>query len=233
MKKKVLLTLAAAMAVTSVSFASPLSNYDKGSLAIDLNMSISPKLESGESIDAKSRLGAGISYGIGNKFAVQYNYSDNKSKNTPFEEDDGTNYAIGTLNAQVTGQQFNLLYQINPNISAFAGWTKSKLKVNSTFEYGDGSGPLGNGSTTDKESQNGYQVGFIGQTKLADNLTGWALIGAGNKVNAYEIGVGYDLAKNTEFNVFYRQTKYKDFGDSDDKYDVKTKGLGAGLTFKF
>jgi len=79
MKKKVLLALAAAMAITSVSFASPLSNYEKGSVAIDLNTTISPDVEIREaeydylkSVDAKSRLGTGITYGIGDKLALQY-----------------------------------------------------------------------------------------------------------------------------------------------------------------
>lgn len=232
MKKKVLLTVAAAMAVTSVAFASPLTNYDKGSLAIDLNTSISPEMESGGTVDAKSRLGAGITYGIGNKMALQYNYSDNKSKSFPDWFEVGSYDADGFATAQVTGHQLNVLYQINPNVSAFAGLTRSKLKYSGSYVLSDGSGPIGTLSASATQTENGYQVGFIGQTQLSEKLDGWALISAGNRVNAFEIGLGYEVAKNTDFNVFYRQTKYKDFG-VDESVDVKMKGLGAGLTFKF
>lgn len=239
MKKKVLLTLAAAMAVTSVAFASPITNYEKGSLAIDLNTSISPKLElsvngMSESDDSKERLGAGISYGLGNKFALQYKYLDNKTKEYLVDEYIGSFYENMTLNARLTGHELNVLYQINPNVSAFAGWTRSTAKVTVTENYGPTPGYItDSASVSDERSKNGYQVGLVGQTKLADKLTGWASVSAGNRVNAYEIGVGYDVAQNTELNLFYREVKYKDFNYDDTKLDVKAKGLGAGVTFKF
>ncbi|WP_312201401.1 outer membrane beta-barrel protein [Anaerospora hongkongensis] len=240
MKKKVLLTLAAAMAVTSVAFASPLTNYDKGSLALDLNTSISPKAEltvdgMSESDDSKERLGAGISYGLGNKFALQYKFLDNKTQDyLLYEYSDPFNYDNLTFNAKLTGHELNVLYQINPNLSAYVGWTRSTLKATLTENYGPNPGNITESeSISDKRSNNGYQVGLVGQTKLADKLTGWASLSAGNKVNAYEIGVGYDVAQNTELNFFYREVKYKDFNYDDTKLDVKAKGLGAGVTFKF
>ena len=39
----------------------------------------------------------------------------------------------------------------------------------------------------------------------------WAKFGYGNTITQYELGVGYELAKNWEANVFYNDTKYKDF----------------------
>lgn len=239
MKKKVLLTLAAAMAVSSVSFASPLSNYDQGKLAIDLNTSISPKVElsSGDlsgNDDAKNRLGAAVTYGLGDKWAVQYKYLDNKSKTYAYEDIAPGDYESGTLNAQLSSHEFNVLYQLDPNISAFVGWTKASAKVNYSYQLGTSpSTIIETGSGTEKQSKNGYQIGLIGQTKLADKVTGWASVSAGNKITGYEIGVGYDMSEFTEFNVFYRNTKYKDFNIADEKFDVKTKGLGAGITFKF
>jgi hypothetical protein len=239
MKKKVLLTLAAAMAVTSVSFASPLTNYEKGSTAIDISSSISPKFEisaggvSG-SDDAKERLGAGVTYGLGNKFALQYTYLDNKTKEYLVYENMGFDYENATLNAKLTGHEINVLYQINPNVSAYVGMTRSKAKVTETDNYGPNPGNITDSeSYSESQTKNGYQVGLVGQTKLADKLTGWASVSAGNRVNAYEIGLGYDVAKNTELNLFYREVKYKDFDVYDTKVDVTTKGLRAGVTFKF
>lgn len=239
MKKKVLLTLAAAMAVTSVAFASPLTNYEKGSLALDINTSISPKLElsvngMSESDDSKERLGAGISYGLGNKFALQYKYLDNKTKEYLVDEYIGSFYENTTLNAKLTGHEINVLYQINPNVSAYVGVTRSTAKITVTENYGPTPGNITDSeSLSESQSKNGYQVGLVGQTKLADKLTGWASVSAGNRVNAYEVGLGYDVAKNTELNLFYREVKYKDFDAYSTTVDVTTKGLGAGVTFKF
>ncbi|WP_312421844.1 outer membrane beta-barrel protein [Anaerospora hongkongensis] len=239
MKKKVLLTVAAAMAVTSVAFASPLTNYEKGSTAIDISSSISPKFEisaggiSGTD-DSKERLGAGVTYGLGDKFALQYKYLDNKSNTYFLEVTEPGSYERSTDEFQLTGHQLNLLYQLNPNVSAFVGWTRGTAKDKWTYKAGPDAGDIvERTSGTESQSKSGYQVGFVGQTKLADNLTGWASISAGNKVNAYEIGIGYDVAQNTELNVFYRQIKYKDFSFGDVDFDVTTKGLGAGVTFKF
>ncbi len=239
MKKKVLFTLAAAMTISSVALASPLPNYEKGKLAIDVNTSISPKVEinagdlSGKD-DAKNRLGAAITYGLGDKWALQYKYSDNKTESYSYEETTPFDYESGTGNGQLSAHEFNVLYQLDPNISAFVGWTRASAKINWSYKYGpDASTITDSGSGTEKQSKSGYQIGLIGQTKLADKVTGWASVSAGNKITGYEIGVGYDMSKNTEFNVFYRDTKYKDFNIGGEKIDVKTKGLGAGVTFKF
>lgn len=235
MKKKVLATLAAALAVTSVSFASPLTNYDNGKVAIDLSRSISPKIEySGGNDDTKSRFAGGLTYGLGNKFAIQYKYADNKTKNYSLETSISTYYLKISTYQQYAAHEVNVLYQINPNVSAFAGWTKAIAKNNLSLDYGPSSSNITYSEKNSvKDSKNGLQMGIIGQTKLADHLTGWASVGAGTKLMSYEVGLGYDIAKNTEFNVFYRYNKYKEFNFGAEDLDVKTKGFGAGVTLKF
>lgn len=236
MKKQILLTLGLTMLLlTSLSFASPLDNYDQGNVAIDLSLSISPDIKMENStdsykLDAKNRLSTGITYGLGNKLAVQYKYADNKSKDDVYISPFGAGYLKQTASVGIEAHELNLLYQVNPNFSAFVGWTRATVKFNGASEWNDYVGNAGSVSGKESQSQNGYQVGVIGQTKLADNLTGWASLGAGNKILAYELGVGYDIAKNTELNLFYRHAKYKDFNDSG---NAITKGLGLGVTLKF
>lgn len=233
MKKKVLLALAAAMAVSSISFASPLSNYEKGNMAVDLNISLSPDVDiSGIDLDAKSRLGFGMTYGIGDKLALQYKYADNKTKDYSYLDVWSGGYESGSVNAQLSGHELNVLYKIDPNVSAFAGLTRATAKLNASYLYVDSFGSSSE-DISYKQSKSGYHVGIIGQTKISDNLTGWASVSAGNRITGYELGVGYDVAKNTEVNLFYRHTKYKDFNIEGDKFDVTTKGLGAGVTLKF
>jgi hypothetical protein len=239
MEKKVVLALAAAMAVTATSFASPLTNYEKGNLAVDINTSLSPKVEMNttdlrDSDDAKSRLGAGFTYGLGDKLAVQYKYADNKTKTYSYEVATGFSYQNGTTTGQLIANELNVLYKVNPNVSAFAGWTNATAKIKWSYNYGpDASNITDSGSGTEKGTKDGFQVGLIGQTKFAKNLTGWGSIAAGNNLTGYELGLGYDLDKDTELNVFYRHAKYKDFNVDGENFDVKIKGVGAGLTFKF
>ena len=128
----------------------------------------------------------------------------------------------------LTGHEFNVLYQINHNVSAFVGYTRSTAKVD--WADSDG-GSIFTGN--ERDSRSGYHVGIIGQTKIADDVTAWASVSAGNRVTDYELGIGYDIDQNTELNLFYRHTKYKDFNFFGHDVDVTTKGLGAGVTYKF
>jgi len=147
--------------------------------------------------------------------AVQYKYSDSKTKDY--------NYYFSGYNAksaEVTGHEFNVLYQINPNVSAFVGYTRSTGKINWS-------------GYSEEQSKSGYHVGVIGQTKIADAVTAWASASAGNRLTSYEIGLGYDVAMNTELNLFYRYLKYKDFDVLGEDVDATIKGLGAGVTYKF
>ncbi|MGL5514574.1 MAG: hypothetical protein ACRDBM_15270, partial [Sporomusa sp.] len=86
---------------------------------------------------------------------------------------------------------------------------------------------------SEKQSKSGYHIGIIGQTRITDDVTAWASVSAGNRVTGYELGIGYDVAQNTELNLFYRHTKYQDFNVLDADVDVTTKGLGVGVTVKF
>ncbi|MGL5513328.1 MAG: hypothetical protein ACRDBM_08895 [Sporomusa sp.] len=58
--------------------------------------------------------------------ALQYKCLDNQTKDYYFDIDDLNNKG----NVQFTGHEFNVLYQINPNVSAFGGYTRSTGKVN-------------------------------------------------------------------------------------------------------
>jgi predicted porin len=70
---------------------------------------------------------------------------------------------------------------------------------------------------------------------MGNNLTGYGTIGFGNKIETFEFGVAYEFSKNTELNLFYKSTKYKDleFDGASLKYDLKVDGPGFGVTFKF
>lgn len=208
MDKKILTGALAAMMISSTALAAPLSDYTEGSAAVDVKYSLSQDIK-GESNglagkhDLDDHLSGGLTYGLGNNLAVQYNYTDNK---LDFGGD------------RIIAQELNLLYKLNPNLSAYAGLNRNRYSVNRGYD----------------SSETGVQIGVIGQTKLSDDLTAWAMLGAGNKRTAYEIGLGYGITDNLDLNIYYDYNKYKDNENALGRdFDAKAKGFGMGVTFKF
>lgn len=226
--KKILTILAATMTITSVSFASPLTNYTEGQVSIDLNPNIS-------SDSSKEQVAGAITYAVNNKLAVQYKHADNKTKNYFYiEEVTPWSYENKFAHAQLIAYEINVLYQIDHNIAAYAGWAKETAKMNWFYNAGSSSSNITySESGSNKKSQNSFQLGLVGQTHFTEDLTGWASIAAGSNIMSYEVGLGYDITKNTECNVFYRYNKYKGFNFDDGDIDVTIQGLGAGITLKF
>ncbi|MBR4958074.1 MAG: hypothetical protein IKY55_01490, partial [Phascolarctobacterium sp.] len=102
------LTAAAIMTAcfSTSAFAAPLKNYDAGKFAIDAGVTLPSTLKGGNYKMSKSDSGYyGATVGIGKRMAVNYNYDQ-------FKGGDG----------DLTAQQFNLMYQLLPNVSAYAGW---------------------------------------------------------------------------------------------------------------
>ncbi len=218
--KKILAIVAAAMTITSVSFASPLNDYAKGKAAIDLNPNIN-------SDSSRENVSGGVTYGIGNKFALQYKYADNKTQKYLYSEQPILpNYA----QAQLIAYEMNILYQLDRNIAAYAGWARETARINLSYNAGPGGGSI---MYREKGSQSGFQLGLIGKAKLAEDLTGWASAGAGSNIVGYEVGLGYKIAKNVECNVIYRFNKYRGFTFSSGETEAKIEGVGAGVTLAF
>ncbi len=120
----------------------------------------------------------------------------------------------GKQDSSVQSHQINLLYQFNPYVAGFGGFVWNKLEKSG---YGD-------------DTTNGYQLGLQGRYGIADRTTAWAKFGAGNTIIQYEVGVGYDLTHNWEANLFYNDSKYKDF---DHDVDAKTHSINLGVSYKF
>lgn len=224
MKKSLSMTLVLA-ALTTTCFAGPLTDYTQGKASIDLsirpNLSITGTDSGGDAKwNSKSNTDFGLTYGLGNNFAIQYNYSTADTK-------DYTGTISGfpiTGHGSLNSQEFNVLYKLDNNLSAFIGATRTTNDIDTSL-----------GSIAGKSS-NGYQVGFIDTTKIADKTNLYGIVAAGNKLASYTIGVSQALGGNTEFNLFYKTVKYKGLeydGIGGYEYDYKVKGLGCGLTYKF
>jgi len=206
MKKILLGAVALSLLATSAAYAAPMTSMDKGTGKVDAAFSMGSSLKGegdGESIDfgGNNRYRLGATYGLGDKLGIDYKYAAH----------------AGDYGSSLQSHQLNLMYQFNPNVAAFAGYVHNRVEADAKA----------GGTVSDTE--NGYQVGVLANMKIAKRTTAWASIGVGNKITAYEIGVGYDLTKNFDVNLFYNDTKYKGF----DGADFKTHNVNLGVTYHF
>jgi hypothetical protein len=220
MKKSAMIAAAAvATMICSGVSAAPLTDYSAGKTAIDLTIRSSDiKLESSRTIsyDNKSNLDWGITTGLGNKFAIQYNGYNAKSKDTTFSS--------SIESAEVKTQEFNLLYQLDKNISVYTGLVKAKGCVNAVGS-----------SSYHADDKSKMQLGIIGTTKIGDKTTAYASLAVASDITNWKIGVSQEIAPNLDFNLDYRNMKISDvtyLGVNGD-YDVTSKGIGYGVTYKF
>ena len=200
--KKFYATLTAAAIMTACfstsAFAAPLKNYDAGKFAIDAGVTLPSTLKGGNYKMSKSDSGYyGATVGIGKRMAVNYNYDQ-------FKGGDG----------DLTAQQFNLMYQLLPNVSAYAGWVGAEADTN----FGG-------------KKKNSAHAGLQAHFDIPLLFTVWGNVSAGTKSTAYEIGISKPLFNNIELNLSYYDGKYKDLLADD--AEMKAKGVQMGVTVKF
>jgi predicted porin len=206
MKKTSILFLLIFIMAAVPCAASPLTDYSIGKFALDLNFS-SPDLSANNtSSDGKTSAGGSLTVGAGFGFAGQYTFNDFKTKTSL----NGNN----ELKAQQLILINNLAGIASANVSLFAGISQTEMVGSSKH-----SGVVG---------------GVIGSVPIAPNTRGYGVLTVGNKVNGYEVGVGYEFATNTELNVAYHNTTYKNLTFTNGAAsDVTRKGISAGVSYKF
>ena len=217
MKKKVLAFLAATSLMTSLSMAAPQTDYSPGKTTIDLTMRNTKEKYTGGTYDKKNNIDWGVTTGLGNDWAIQYRQFNPKSKWTTFNDRSGT---ILVKN-QLKTREINVLRKVTDNVSVYAGI----MGVQGVLDYV--SYP-----TLKSSSKNKLQLGLVGSTKIADKLIGYASVGAGKDLTAWQIGAAYEVAPNMDFNVDYRQIKAK-MNFRGFEPDGEAKGLGFGISYKF
>ena len=219
----------------AVASAAPAENYEAGKVSINLGTTILPKLEvsPGTSSDASNDFSGGLTVGLGHNFALQYGYDKTGAKevNTYYEDVGYTEKD----NGKVTANTVNLLYKINPKVSAYLGNRHVSGELNCQWGGYDLDGSFYADKTTNVTASKNYvQAGLIGQTELAKNLTGWGNIGVGSGLLTCQVGVGYRVTSNLTANLYYDYAQYKDMASyNGQNFDITTKGLKAGITLNF
>jgi hypothetical protein len=232
--KKMSVIVIALVLISSTAFASPLTDFSSGKGAIDLtlrdttnsgNVTVAPYIISGDGA-SKLNLDGALTFGLGNNLALQFRAFSPESKDTTL-----TGAMTGTDRSKFTTSEFNILYKLDKNVAIFTGYVTAKGEM-SFSNY------PGKNFTT--KSKNLWQFGVVASTPIGEKTTLWASAAAGtNSLTNLEIGVGYEIAPNLELNVNYREIKASDFtGTSSDgsavtTKDLKAKGPGFGITYKF
>lgn len=195
------LTAAAIMTAcfSTSAFAAPLKNYDVGKFSVDAGITFPSSLKGGNYKMSKSDSSYyGATVGIGKRMALNYQWDKYKGS-------DG----------DLTAQQFNLMYQLLPNVSAYAGWLGADAD---TERYGG-------------KKKNSAHAGLQAHFDIPLLFTVWGNVGVGTKSSAYEIGITKPLFNNIELNLSYYDGKFKEI--LDDGEDMKAKGVQMGVTVKF
>lgn len=280
MKKKLTLLCLAMLAASSPVSASPAVSFEKGMIQADLsgwntegkysnlnasydNMPVAyvsndffsyPSYQSMKFNDESWSLSGGITYGLSEKWAVQYQYAK-------MSADTGSVYipAFNPPNLpgkeQLTGysHELNALYSISNYAAVYGGIKRihTSLKIKNSLDFSSEGGPNLNGTYLGK-TNNILHIGLIGKYPLSENADVYGKIGFGAKNTAEaELGLGYRLNPNLDMNIGYRYLKTQgnngaamvSFGDGysgaiidpavGNSRDVTFRGFTLGLSYRF
>lgn len=258
--KKCIMAILFILALSSVAFASPLTDYSKGKAALDINYRVSPDYDvdgsAGDhslkdieqfgihtSNDGDSNVEWGFTYGIGNNWALQYRQATPKGNlNINLSEppmgvadlkmvrDENNNVPIASIETKTRVEEYNVMYKIDKNFSAFTGI----VRANPSFKYNDNDFDV----TLRGHDKNIWQFGVVATKPLNNDFTTYGIASLGSDYRNWEVGLGYKMTKELEFNVNYRDMKVEDmklgsvFG-TDVNTDTRVKGWGFGVTYNF
>lgn len=225
MKKRALLLAAVAACVTTAAFATPQTQWQEGQWQVDLgtwnteaSADANKLLAEGGDVTTgdKWNFQGGVTYGLNDRWGVQYNYYGLKT--------DGNSETAG-IATDGNAQEVNALYSINKNFAAYAGWNRIKNKL--TYE-GDSL----------SQTNNVAQIGIIATAPITDKLDVYGKAAIGTKdTTIWEAGLGYSITPDLDVNAGYRYVNTKltdkgDFGAADDA-NISYKGFIAGVSYRF
>lgn len=223
--RKFFVIFASLFLFVGVATASPLTDYSAGKVAIDLdwrNTELQGSYAGTYALDFKKKysVDGGITIGLGNKFAFQFNAFNPTPKPTDMAVFSGDSFT-----SKLSSQQYNIMYQFKPGFAAYTG----VMHASGSFEDLDG-GPW---ATTD--DRNIWQFGVVATTKLSDKATGYGIVGVGKDLTNWVAGISFQVTPNTELNISYRDLKIDHFVTTGmgARLDSQASGLGLGITCKF
>lgn len=198
--------------------------------------------------DGSANLDAGVTIGLGNKWAVQYRQYN----------PEGTIWTLPSkvihfsIDGKIKSEEVNVLYKIAPKASAFVGVVKASTALKANLGISGDFGSIGtNIPEFRSDDKNIVQVGLLGTANIAKNLDAYGIVSFGSEYRNWEAGISYNFDKNWALNVNYRDTRFDNFDFAGASYtppagagfpgsyanvnfnDITVKGWGFGLTYKF
>ena len=186
MNKKLLAMLAVAAVGVSVAGATPQTTFNQGSVALDVNASKVKVDAKTDNAKSKWNMGVGLTYGLNDKNAVQYEYQKLNAKNS---------------NNRM--HEVNFIHSFGENFAAYAGYANiggDVFKANG----GKKNNNIGQiGVIAQKDLTNKF--GVYGKGALGTKHT-----------SSWEAGVGYHVSSNLDINAGYKSinTKLGDHGST-------------------
>lgn len=223
--KKLLSTLIMMLLIPCSAYASPLEDYTLGKTAIDL--SLCPSLDGSighgyaKPLEGRSTvLDLRATTGLGGKYAIQY-----RRFNPESEEFLGCTEIYDATNIKLDWTELNLLYRLDNRTSMFIG----QVHAQPSFFIANREASI--------ESKKINQIGLVHDAKITKDTHLYAIVGLGDQLVNFEVGASYQMNKNVDFNVNYREVKVDSLNANvngvHNYYDIKFKGIGFGTTLKF
>ena len=130
--------------------------------------------------------------------------------------------------ANVTSHELDYLYKVAPGLALTAGLHHDKIGIDVTAR---------SGSVSFDNSRVSWTAGLLGRWYLNDWLTFNAAAGAGPKLVRFDVGLGFNVAPNTELYLGYENYLYRSFnidaGSRSYEAETRISGFNAGLNFRF
>lgn len=196
--KKTIAMLACAAALTMTAYASPQTDFTRGEWEVNAGMAHPEAKADGYSSATRWNFDGGVTYGLGDGYAVQFQQKGLKTKHTGG-----------------TGRELNLLYSVRPEIAVYGGYNRISMRDL----------PVGLFGKEDKDN-NVLQIGVIAKRPVAENLDVYAKGALGTKnTTVWEAGVDYALDRNLDVNAGYRYMNTKGNSEKNISYQGWLAGI--------
>lgn len=211
--------------------------------------------------NGSANLDMGLTVGVGNNWAVQYRQYNPKGTilNQTWDVGSLSSFITGTTNISAIGvnlegkirsDEYNVLYKLGKNVAGFVGVVRTSAGITPSLSISSCPNIGIDIPELRSDDRNIFQVGLLGSTKLGDKITGYGNVSLGSNYRNWQAGLAYEFAKEWEFDVNYRYTKFGKYKMGDafvicpkdgstlfstdlNLKDVEAKGWGFGLTYKF
>lgn len=194
--------LALAAAVSGSAYASPQTSFTKGQTEVNVGMWDASAHSNGYKSDGEWNFLGGLTYGINDRWAAQYQYTGLH-----------TDHTNGNMN------EINALYSFHPQVAAFAGWNRISMKDFPERAFG-----------SSETTNNIAQLGIVARQPINDVVDVYAKGAVGTEsTSMWEAGLNLAVDKNVDLNAGYHYLNTR--GDDDHNVSYKGFMAGLSYRF--